>query len=48
MNISEIMTEHVISISEDEPVIAAARIMKQNNIGSLPVRDGKNRFKGMT
>lgn len=47
MNISEIMTEHVISINEDEPVIAAARLMKQHNIGSLPVRDGKNRLKGI-
>ncbi|PKM72238.1 MAG: CBS domain-containing protein [Firmicutes bacterium HGW-Firmicutes-16] len=41
------MTEHVISINEDEPVIAAARLMKQHNIGSLPVRDGKNRLKGI-
>lgn len=47
MNISDIMTERVISISEDEPVIAAARLMKQNNIGSLPVRDGKNRLRGI-
>ena len=41
------MTEHVISINEDEPVIAAARLMKQHNIGSLPVRDGKNKLKGI-
>lgn len=47
MNISDIMSDHVISISEDEPVIAAARLMKQNNIGSLPVRDGKNKLKGI-
>ena len=47
MNVSEIMTEHVISISEDEPVIAAARLMKQHNIGSLPVRDTKNRLRGI-
>lgn len=47
MNISDIMTEHVISISEDEPIVAAARLMKQHNIGSLPVKDGKNRLKGI-
>lgn len=47
MNIGEIMTDRVISICEDEPVIAAARLMKQNNIGSLPVRDGRNRLKGI-
>jgi len=47
MNVSDIMTDHVISISEDEPVFAAARIMKQNNVGSLPVRDGKGKLKGI-
>lgn len=47
MNICDIMTDHVISISEDEPVVAAARLMKQNNIGSLPVKDDKNRLKGI-
>lgn len=47
MNICDIMTDHVISIGEDEPVVAAARLMKQNNIGSLPVKDNKNRLKGI-
>ncbi len=47
MNISDIMTNHVISISEDEPITAAARLMKQHNIGSLPVKDGKNRLRGI-
>ncbi len=47
MNISQIMTERVISICEDEPVLAAARLMKQNNIGALPVRDGKGKLKGI-
>lgn len=47
MNVGEIMTEHVISINEDEPVVAAARLMKQHNIGSLPVRDSKNRLRGI-
>ena len=47
MNICDIMTERVISISEDEPVVAAARLMKQNNIGALPVRDEKGKLKGI-
>lgn len=47
MNICDIMTDHVISISEDEPVAAAARLMKQNNIGALPVKDSKNKLKGI-
>ncbi|MGI5984386.1 MAG: CBS domain-containing protein [Clostridiales bacterium] len=47
MNIGDIMTERVISICEDEPVFAAARLMKQNNVGALPVRDEKGKLKGI-
>ena len=47
MNIGDIMTENVISICEDEPVTAAARLMKQNNIGALPVRDGRSKLRGI-
>jgi len=47
MSVSDIMTGNVISISEDEPVNAAARLMKRNNIGSLPVRDGRGKLKGI-
>lgn len=47
MEVSEIMTGQVISICEDEPVIAAAKLMKQRNIGSLPVRDDRGKLKGI-
>ena len=47
MEISEIMTGQVISICEDEPVTAAARLMKRFNIGAVPVRDEKGRLKGI-
>ena len=47
MTISDIMTERVISINEDEPVIAAARLLKRNNIGALPVRSDKGKLKGI-
>ena len=47
MFISDIMTDQVISICEDEPVTAAARLMKQHNFGSLPVRDEKGKLKGI-
>lgn len=47
MLVSDIMTDQVISISEDEPITAAARLLKQNNIGSLPVRDNKGKLKGI-
>lgn len=47
MLVGDIMTDQVISICEDEPVTAAARLLKQNNIGSLPVRDNKGKLKGI-
>ncbi|NLW65966.1 MAG: CBS domain-containing protein [Clostridiales bacterium] len=47
MLVGDIMTDQVISICEDEPVTAAARLIKQNNIGSLPVRDNKGKLKGI-
>lgn len=47
MLIGDIMTDQVISICEDEPVTAAARLLKQNNIGSLPVRDNKGKLRGI-
>ncbi len=47
MTISDIMTERVITVGEDEPVIAAARLLKRNNIGALPVRSDKGKLKGI-
>lgn len=47
MTISDIMTERVVSICEDEPVIAAARLLKRSNIGALPVRNDKGKLKGI-
>lgn len=47
MFVSDIMTDQVISIDEDEPVTAAARLMKQHNFGSIPVRDGRGKLKGI-
>ena len=37
MKISEIMTKDVISLSVDDTVEHAAKLMKQHNIGSIPV-----------
>ncbi len=47
MKVREIMSEKVVTIGEDEPVSAAARLLRRNNIGSLPVCDGKGRLRGM-
>ncbi len=47
MNIQSIMTENVRSIHPDEPITAAARLLKRDNIGCLPVCDDKGHVAGM-
>ena len=37
MQVNEIMTERVVTIGQDEPVTAAARLLKRHNLGALPV-----------
>ena len=41
LKVSDVMTEEVITVTEDTPLEDAARIMADNNVGGLPVmRDG--------
>ena len=47
MTVSEIMTGKTISIDKDEPISAAARLLKRYNIGALPVTDKEKRLRGM-
>lgn len=47
MKICDIMSNKVVSIEQNEPVSAAARLLKRCNIGSLPVCDEKGRLRGM-
>ena len=47
MKVCDIMSGKVVSIRQDEPVIAAARLLKQCNIGSVPVCDEQSRLRGM-
>ena len=47
MKIHEIMSDKVVTIAPEEPVSAAAKLLKQCNVGSLPVCDGKGRLRGM-
>ena len=47
MNIEAIMTRNVRSIHGEEPVAAAARLLKRENIGCLPVCDDKGRVEGI-
>lgn len=47
MKICDIMSDRVISIEQNEPVSAAARLLKRCNIGALPVCDEKGKLRGM-
>lgn len=47
MKVFDIMSEHIITVGINEPVTAAARLLKQYNIGAVPVCDDNGRLKGM-
>lgn len=47
MNVSDIMSPHMISIRQDEPVSAAARLLTRHNLGSLPVCGADGNLRGM-
>ena len=47
MKVCDLMSTRVVSIGEDEPVSAAARLLKRANVGALPVCDGKHRLRGI-
>jgi len=47
MNIESIMTKNVRSIHTDEPIAAAARLLKKENIGCLPVCDDDGKVQGI-
>ncbi len=47
MDVRELMTGHVITVGQDEPVTAAVRLLKRHNLGALPVCDGAGRLRGM-
>ena len=39
--VSRIMTENPVTVTPDEPVTLAARLLLEMKIGALPVRDGE-------
>jgi acetoin utilization protein AcuB len=42
ITVSQVMTQNVLTVTEDTPIEQAARVMADNKIGGLPVlRDGK-------
>lgn len=47
MKISDIMTPSPVSIEQNEPVSAAAKLLKGRNIGSLPVCDASGSLLGI-
>ena len=47
MEVQEIMTAKVITVGQDEPVTAAARLLRRWNLGALPVTDSAGRLRGV-
>ena len=47
MKVRELMTGSAVSVHEDEPVVAAARLMKARNIGSIPVCGDDGQLTGI-
>lgn len=47
MNANDIMTQPVISVAADTPVLEAIRVMLQNKISGLPVVDAAGRLVGI-
>jgi len=47
MNVNDIMSHPAISVGQDEPVAAAARLLRRHNIGSLPVTSSAGKLRGI-
>lgn len=47
MKVFDLMSDHTVTVGMAEPVTAAARLLKQYNIGSVPVCDDKGKLKGI-
>ena len=47
MKVRELMSGNAVAVEEQEPVAAAARLMRARNIGSIPVCDANGRLTGM-
>ena len=47
MKVCDLMSEKVVSIDRDEPVTAAARLLRSSNVGALPVCDSQGRLRGI-
>ena len=47
MKVCDLMNDHVVSVGMGEPVSSAARILRQQNVGSLPVCGDDGRLVGI-
>jgi CBS domain-containing protein len=47
MQVKDVMTQNVIAVGANEPVVKAARMMLQNRISGLPVVDAKGELVGV-
>ena len=47
MKVKDVMTSHVLSVTPDESVFVAARVMLQKKISGLPVVDGHGKLVGI-
>ena len=47
MQVQEIMSSAPVSLETEEPVAAAARLMRERNIGAMPVCDASGKLVGM-
>ena len=47
MQVSDLMTSHLVSVDREETVAAAARILSSRNIGALPVTGSGGKLVGM-
>lgn len=47
MQVKDIMTDKVVTVSQEETVAVAARLLARYNIGSLPVVNAEGKLRGM-
>ena len=47
MQVQEIMSSAPVSLETEEPVAAAARLMRERNIGAMPVCDASGKLVGI-
>ena len=47
MLVNDVMSKHVISVSPDESLAVAARLLSRYNVGMLPVCNAEQKLKGV-